>query len=179
MRDDEAPGPSTQASAPKAPGRLGRADARNFGGGTLLDDLQAHRSRRAFDHLHGSLGLESVEVLALGLDDLPDLLLGDPADLLAIWLRRSFLDAGGALEQVHRGRSLEDEGERAVLEDRDLSGDDIARLRSRALVVGLRELHDVDAMGPQGGAHGWSGRRSPSLQLELEHGANLLFAHEA
>jgi len=35
MRDDEAPGPLTQASAPKAPGRLPREDARNGGGGTL------------------------------------------------------------------------------------------------------------------------------------------------
>src|SRR5216684_9023221 len=118
MRDDEAPGPSTQASAPKAPGRLGRADARNFGGGTLLDDLQAHRPRRAFDHLHGGLGLEGVEVLALGLDDLPDLLLGDAADLLTVRLGRTFLDSGGTLEQVHGGWRLEDEGERAILEDR-------------------------------------------------------------
>src|SRR5713226_2770185 len=30
MRDDVAPGPSTQASGPLAPGRLGREDARNF-----------------------------------------------------------------------------------------------------------------------------------------------------
>src|SRR5260370_16888760 len=35
MRDDAAPGPSTPASAPQAPGLLGRADARNFGGRTL------------------------------------------------------------------------------------------------------------------------------------------------
>jgi len=34
MRDDEAPGPLTQAS-PKAPGRLAHEDARNGGGGTL------------------------------------------------------------------------------------------------------------------------------------------------
>src|SRR5260370_1599282 len=34
MRDDAAPGPLTPASAPKAPGRLGREDARNSGGGT-------------------------------------------------------------------------------------------------------------------------------------------------
>jgi hypothetical protein len=47
MRDDAAPGPLTQASAPtgvpakskiswggQAPGRLGREDARGFGGGT-------------------------------------------------------------------------------------------------------------------------------------------------
>jgi broad specificity phosphatase PhoE len=33
MREEEAPGPLTPASAPQAPGRLGREDARNFGGG--------------------------------------------------------------------------------------------------------------------------------------------------
>src|SRR6266851_4603944 len=135
MRDDEAPGPTTLASAPKAPGRLGRADARNFEGGTLFNDLEAHRPRRAFDHLHRGLGLESVEVLALGLDDLPDLLLGDAADLLAVRLRRSLLDSRGALEQVHRRRSLEHERERAVLEDRDLGGNNVTGLRGRALVV--------------------------------------------
>src|SRR5712692_8678930 len=36
MRDDAAPGPLTQASAPQAPGRLGREDARNFGCRTLV-----------------------------------------------------------------------------------------------------------------------------------------------
>src|SRR6266568_4768640 len=43
MRDDAAPGPLTQASAPKAPGRLGREDARNFGGGALGVDLDHYR----------------------------------------------------------------------------------------------------------------------------------------
>src|SRR5260370_28715621 len=37
MRDDAPPGPSTQASAPKAPAPLGRTDATNFGGGSLMD----------------------------------------------------------------------------------------------------------------------------------------------
>src|SRR2546425_8349483 len=32
---EEAPGPLTQASAPEAPGRLAREDARSIGGGTL------------------------------------------------------------------------------------------------------------------------------------------------
>src|SRR6059036_2064350 len=36
MRDDAAPGPLTPASAPKAPGRLDREDARSIGGGTPL-----------------------------------------------------------------------------------------------------------------------------------------------
>ncbi len=35
MRDEEATGPLTQASAPQAPGRLDREDARAIGGGTL------------------------------------------------------------------------------------------------------------------------------------------------
>jgi hypothetical protein len=35
MRDDAAPGPLTRASAPKAPGRLGREDARHIGSATL------------------------------------------------------------------------------------------------------------------------------------------------
>ncbi len=35
MHDEEAPGPLTQASAPQAPGRLDREDARTIGGGTL------------------------------------------------------------------------------------------------------------------------------------------------
>ena len=35
MHDAAAPGPSTPASAPQAPGRLGREDASNFRGGTL------------------------------------------------------------------------------------------------------------------------------------------------
>jgi hypothetical protein len=35
MRDDAAPGPLTPASAPKAPGRLGREDAMSLGGATL------------------------------------------------------------------------------------------------------------------------------------------------
>jgi hypothetical protein len=35
MRDEDAPGPLTQASAPQAPGRRGREDASIIGGSTL------------------------------------------------------------------------------------------------------------------------------------------------
>jgi hypothetical protein len=38
MRDDAAPGPLTPASTPKASGRLGREDARNFPGTTTYGD---------------------------------------------------------------------------------------------------------------------------------------------
>ena len=56
------------------------------------------------------------------------------------------LHAGGLAEEVRGGRRLEDERERAVLEDRDLGRDDLARLVGGLLVVGLRELDDVDAV---------------------------------
>src|SRR5712692_7645415 len=47
MRDDIAPGPSTQASGPKAPGRLGREDARNFRRWTLAHAVSLYLSQRA------------------------------------------------------------------------------------------------------------------------------------
>ena len=63
MRDDAAPGPMTQASAPKAPGRLGRDDARSFGGWTLLMTVPG-KSPRDIDHfVRGEA--ESVEVLVV------------------------------------------------------------------------------------------------------------------
>ncbi|HSS60758.1 MAG TPA: hypothetical protein VLK30_04795 [Candidatus Limnocylindrales bacterium] len=45
LRDDEAPGPQTQASAPQAPGRLGREDARSLGVGTLQLAIDSIRLR--------------------------------------------------------------------------------------------------------------------------------------
>src|SRR6266571_8955075 len=57
MRDDAGPGPWTLASAPQAPGRLGREDARNFGGGTLRlrkegrDGEEAEQRRHVDDRI--------------------------------------------------------------------------------------------------------------------------------
>src|SRR5260370_4442784 len=74
MRDAAAPGPSTQASAPKAPGRLGRADARNFGGGTLMDlfhleQVQLDR-RLTAEHVdqHLELALLRVDLVDLAVE---------------------------------------------------------------------------------------------------------------
>src|ERR1700686_3760346 len=143
----------------------------------LLDDLQAHRARRALDHLHSVLGVKGVEVLALDLDDLAHGLTRDPTDLLPVRLGGTLLDPGGALQQVDRRRSLEDEREAAVLVDRDLRGHDIAGLRLGALVVGLGELHDVDAVRAQRGAHRRRRSRLAGLQLELEDRSDLFLAH--
>ena len=70
----------------------------------------------------------------------------------------------GGLEQQPRGRRrLGDEGERAVLVDRDLDRDDLPALRLGGRVVLLAELHDVDAVLTERGAdrRGRVGRRRP------------------
>src|SRR5438094_1442739 len=143
----------------------------------LLDDLQAHRPGGSFDHLHSRVRFVCVQVLALQLHDLAQLLPCDAADLFAVRLRRAFIDTGGTLQQLDRGRRLEHEGEAAVLEDGDQRRHDITGLLSRALVVGLGELHDVDAVRAKRG----SDRRRRSclagLQLELEYRSDLLLTH--
>src|SRR5690606_20185147 len=50
-------------------------------------------------------------------------------------------------------RGLGDEGERAVLIDRDLHGDDGPHLLGGPLVERLAELHDVDAVLTEGRPH--------------------------
>jgi hypothetical protein len=52
------------------------------------------------------------------------------ADLVAVGLFRTRLDAQRALDQERRRRRLRDERERAVFEDRDLDRDDEALLGS-------------------------------------------------
>src|SRR5882762_6168386 len=63
-----------------------------------IQNLKPHRTGCALDHLHRRLGVVGVEVLPLRLDDLAQLLTGDPADLLAVRLGRSLLDSRGSLE---------------------------------------------------------------------------------
>jgi cystathionine beta-lyase/cystathionine gamma-synthase len=63
MRDDDVPGPLTPASAPKAPGRLGREDARNFGGGSLASRaVHAGREGRGRRPLAPDISPASVHI---------------------------------------------------------------------------------------------------------------------
>src|ERR1035437_912938 len=144
--------------------------------GRLLD-FYTHRAGRALDHPHGSLFLGRVEVSHLELGDLAALGLGDRADLFAVGHAGTLLNPRGLLEKVAGGRSLDDEREATVFEDRDLRGDDLAGHRLGLLVVGLDEVHDVDAVGAQRGAHR---RRRGGLaggELDLDDGADFLLAH--
>src|SRR5437879_6514311 len=148
-----------------------------FFGIELLHHLESHRPRGALDHLHRVLGVERIEVLALDVNDLANLLARHASDLLAVRLGRALVDTGRALEQLHRGRRLEHEREAAVLEDGDQRGHHVAGLLSRALVVGLGELHDVDAVRAQSCTDRRSGRGLSRLQLELQHRADFLLTH--
>src|SRR2546421_288849 len=148
-----------------------------FFGIRLLHNLEAHRPRGPLDHLHRGLGVKSVQVLALHLDDLAHLLPRDAADLLLVRLGRALVDPRRSLEQLDRGRRLQHERERAVLEDRDERRHDVAGLRSGALVVGLGELHDVDAVRAEGRADRRRRRGLAGLELELQYRADFLLAH--
>src|SRR6266480_3950297 len=67
----------------RRPGRLCRRRDERKPAGFLscFDDLEAHRTGGALDHLHRGFDLIGVEVLALDVHDLPDLLPADPPNL--------------------------------------------------------------------------------------------------
>src|SRR3954449_12764017 len=142
-------------------------------------DRDAHRPGGAGDDLLGLVEVVGVEVGHLGLGDLADLVTGDRGDLGLVRLARALLDAGG-LEQHARGRrGLRDEGERAVLVDRDLDRDDVAALGLRGGVVRLAELHDVDAVLTQRRTDGRRGGGRTGVDLELdERGQPLPGGHD-
>jgi hypothetical protein len=140
----------------------------------LSDYLNSHRASGAFDLLHGGVDVVGVEVGHLGLGDLANLLAADPAGRLTLRGLRAFLDPGRLAQQVRGGRRLEDERERAVLEDRDLGRDDLTGLVRGLLVVRLRELDDVDAVRTQRGTDRRGGGRLAGWQLQGEDGPDLL-----
>jgi hypothetical protein len=138
------------------------------------DDLDAHASGGAFDLGHGAVHVGGVEVRHLDRRDLADLVRVTFADGLAAGGGGALGDPGGLAEQVRGRRGLEDEGERAILEDRDLGRDHLTDLVGRLLVVGLGELDDVDAVGAEGRADRRRRRRLAGVELEREDDADLL-----
>ncbi len=97
----------------------------------------------------------------------------DLADLVAVGLARALVEADGLLDQHRRGRGLGDEGERAVLVDRDLDRDDRAAGVLGLGVERLAELHDVHAVLAQGGADRRSRVGGAAGDLELDEGEDL------
>src|SRR6516225_8609252 len=141
--------------------------------GSALDG-DPHRAGGARDDLFCRLHGGGVEVGHLGLRDLPHLRGGDRADLVRVRRATALGHPGSLLDQFRGRRGLRYERERPVLIDRDLHRDHVAALGLCRRVVLLAEVHDVDAVRAQRGAHrrGWGGRAR--VELHLDHRSDLL-----
>src|SRR5690349_19392004 len=142
--------------------------------GSVLDDLDAHAPGGPLDLLHRGVDVVRVEVGHLRLRDLADLVAGDASRRLALREAGALLDTGGLAKEVRGRRRLEDERERAILEDRDLGRDDLAGLVGGLLVVRLRELDDVDAVRAERRTDRRRGRRLAGGQLQGQNDPDLL-----
>jgi hypothetical protein len=123
------------------------------------------------------LHIARVQILELRLGDLTQLRLREPANLLPVRFCRALVERQRLLDQHGCGRSLGDEGERAVLEDGDLDGDDASVLLLSLGVEGFAELHDVDAVLAERGTDRRGGVRLPAGDLQLDEREDFL-GHE-
>src|SRR4051812_8567367 len=139
-----------------------------------VDDRDAHRTSSAGDDLRGLIDVVRVEVGLLGLGDLADLVPGDLGDLGLVRLAGALLHARGLEEQLGGRRRLQLEVERPVFVHGDLDRDDVPTLRLGRGVVGLAELHDVDAVLTQSRADRRSGVGRARLDLQLDDRRKLL-----
>src|SRR3954453_18252953 len=150
----------------------------------LADDLDPHGSGGAFDLTHRGVDVVGVEIGHLDARDLADLVAGHAPHGLALGGSRPELDSGGLAQEVGSRRRLEDERERAVLEDRDLGRDDLPGLVRGLLVVRLREFDNVDPVraqrvpdrgGGAAGGRGGGGAGVPGGGAGRGGGGNLFF----
>src|SRR5262245_55557503 len=139
-----------------------------------LNHFDAHAAGGAFDGAHRRLDRVGIEVYQLGLGDLPDLRLGDLADLVLVRHRGRLRDPRRPLQEHRRRGRLHDKRERAILVDRHDHREDEPLLTVRLRVEALAELHDVDPVLTQRGAHRRRGIGLPRRNLELHHRLNLL-----
>jgi hypothetical protein len=131
-------------------------------------------SGRSGDDLRRLVEVVRVEVGELLLGDVAHLLLGDRRDLRLVGLGRALVEPDGLLDEHRGGRGLRDEGERAVLVDRDHHGDRRAGIGLGLRVERLAELHDVDAVLAQRGADGGRRAGGAARRLQLDGGEDLL-----
>src|ERR671911_1852465 len=131
-------------------------------------DRYPHAPCRTLDDLRRALDIRGVEVGHLCACYLLDLGPAHRSDLHPVRLAAALVDPGGLLQQERRRRGLGYEGERAVLVDRDLHGDDLAHLIARGVVELPHELADVHLRLAEGRAYRRSRVRLPACDLQLQ-----------
>src|SRR5574337_774544 len=132
--------------------------------------VDAHAAGAAGDGTHRGFQIRGGDVRHLDLGDLLQLLARDLAHLVGVGRGAALVDADSLANQ-HRGRRrLGDEGEAAVVVDRDHHRDRQALLELLSLgVERLAELHDVDALLAERRSHGrgWIRLAGRNLQLHV------------
>src|SRR5215217_8117054 len=150
---------------------------RTIWSGSILDfcsssflpiDRNPHAPGRTFDDLRRALDISGVEVRHLCTCYLLDLGPAHGADLRPVRLAAALVESGGLLEQERRGRRLGYEGERAVLVDRYLHGDDLPHLVARGVVELPHELPDVHLRLAKGGPYRRRRVRLTAGDLQLQ-----------
>src|SRR2546421_2006382 len=140
----------------------------------LAFDRDPHGAGGSLDDLHCLSDVIGVQVGQLQLGDAAQLVPADRPHPRLVRIGGPLGGAGRLLEEDRGRRGLQDELEGPILVDRHLYGDDRAGLGSGSLVVAADELHDVDAVGAEGGTDRRGGRGLAGRDLELDHGPDLL-----
>src|SRR6266496_5733402 len=142
----------------------------------LIGDFEAHLAGGAGNDAEGGFVVARVEVFALGVHDLHDLLARDFADLRLVWFFGSGGDVGRFFQQDGRRWTFRDEGERLVFKNSDHDRENVAGLFLGGGVKFFAERHDVNAARAERGADGRRRVRLTSGNLEFDVSYNF-FGH--
>src|ERR1700676_659065 len=141
---------------------------------SLRYDFETHVSRCTHHRADRRFNIRGVEIHELELGDFFYLLLRDFADFVAIRLRGTLDDAGGAQQQNRCRRRLQNKGESAVRIYRYQHRKNHAvRLFGGLGIELLAEIHDVQAVRTERRAH-WR-RRSRFARRQLQLYCRLYF----
>ena len=116
----------------------------------------------------------SVEILEFSLRDLLQLLLGYSTHLFRLRASRPLRDLCSLLEEHCSGRTLDDEFERPVAENRNHRGDDRTVQFARAIIKLLDKLPDIYAMRTESSPDRRGRSRLPTRNLHFDFSNNLL-----
>lgn len=135
-------------------------------------DLDAHIAGGAGDDSHGSFDIIGIQIGHLGLGDLPELRLGNLADLLLVGDTGTLGDADRLADEVGCRRSLGNEGEAAILIHRHNGRNRHITHRLRLRVELRTELLEIETVRTESGTDRGGGICLAGGDLELHESLN-------